>query len=60
MPYFENSGLSFYYVETGSGMPFIFLHGLGAGDRVARGDEQQRRQERDDDREGDELQIERR
>jgi len=29
MPYFENSGLSFYYVEKGSGMPFIFLHGLG-------------------------------
>jgi len=29
MPQFEHSGLSFYYVEVGSGMPFIFLHGLG-------------------------------
>jgi len=29
MPYFEHNGLSFYYVETGSGVPFIFLHGLG-------------------------------
>jgi pimeloyl-ACP methyl ester carboxylesterase len=29
MPYFEHSGLSFYYVEAGSGVPFIFLHGLG-------------------------------
>ena len=29
MPQFEHSGLSFYYVEVGSGIPFIFLHGLG-------------------------------
>ncbi len=29
MPYFEHNGLSFYYVEKGSGIPFIFLHGLG-------------------------------
>jgi pimeloyl-ACP methyl ester carboxylesterase len=29
MPQFEHSGLSFYYVEIGTGLPFIFLHGLG-------------------------------
>src|SRR3954452_14273003 len=29
MPYFEHSGLSFYYTEIGKGTPFIFQHGLG-------------------------------
>ena len=29
MPYFEHNELFFYYTETGSGMPFIFQHGLG-------------------------------
>ena len=29
MPQFKHNELSFYYVEAGSGMPFIFLHGLG-------------------------------
>lgn len=27
MPYFENSGAKLYYEETGSGEPFLFLHG---------------------------------
>ncbi len=29
MPYFEHDDLSFYYTETGKGIPFIFQHGLG-------------------------------
>ncbi len=29
MPYFKHTGLLFYCAETGSGIPFIFLHGLG-------------------------------
>ena len=29
MPYFDHNSLSFYYIQTGNGMPFIFQHGLG-------------------------------
>ena len=29
MPYSEHNGSSFYFVEKGSGVPFIFQHGLG-------------------------------
>ena len=29
MPYFEHNGSSFYFLEKGSGTPFIFQHGLG-------------------------------
>lgn len=30
MPLFEHDGLRFHYRESGSGVPFIFQHGLGA------------------------------
>jgi pimeloyl-ACP methyl ester carboxylesterase len=30
MPFFEHDGIRFHYRETGSGVPFIFQHGLGA------------------------------
>jgi pimeloyl-ACP methyl ester carboxylesterase len=29
MPYFKNDSISFYYTQTGSGIPFVFQHGLG-------------------------------
>jgi pimeloyl-ACP methyl ester carboxylesterase len=29
MPLFEHDGLSFNYVDSGSGLPFLFQHGLG-------------------------------
>lgn len=29
MPRFEHDGLSFHYVDRGSGVPFVFQHGLG-------------------------------
>ena len=29
MPFFHHDGLKFHYRETGSGIPFIFQHGLG-------------------------------
>jgi len=30
MPIFHHDGLKFHYRETGSGIPFVFQHGLGA------------------------------
>lgn len=30
MPCFSHDGIQFHYQETGSGLPFIFQHGLGA------------------------------
>lgn len=30
MPFFEHDGIRFHYRESGSGIPFIFQHGLGA------------------------------
>lgn len=30
MPTFAHDGLNFYYRESGSGVPFVFQHGLGA------------------------------
>jgi len=30
MPFFEHDGIRFHYRESGSGVPFIFQHGLGA------------------------------
>ena len=29
MPFFEHDGLNFHYLDKGSGMPFLFQHGLG-------------------------------
>src|SRR5215510_6025428 len=29
MPFLEQSGLKFHYEEKGSGIPFVFQHGLG-------------------------------
>ncbi len=29
MPIFHHDGLKFHYRETGSGLPFVFQHGLG-------------------------------
>ncbi len=30
MPHFEHDGIQFHYRESGSGIPFVFQHGLGA------------------------------
>jgi pimeloyl-ACP methyl ester carboxylesterase len=30
MPFFEHDGIQFHYRDSGSGVPFIFQHGLGA------------------------------
>ena len=30
MPFFDHDGIHFHYRESGSGMPFVFQHGLGA------------------------------
>src|SRR5436190_13712110 len=30
MPFFENRRIRLHYEESGSGLPFIFQHGLGA------------------------------
>lgn len=30
MPFFEHDGIHFHYRENGSGIPFVFQHGLGA------------------------------
>ena len=30
MPFFNHDGIQFHYRDTGSGVPFIFQHGLGA------------------------------
>lgn len=30
MPHFQHDGLTFHYRESGSGLPFVFQHGLGA------------------------------
>lgn len=30
MPFFHHDGIKFHYREAGEGIPFIFLHGLGA------------------------------
>ena len=30
MPFFDHDGIRFHYRESGSGVPFIFQHGLGA------------------------------
>jgi pimeloyl-ACP methyl ester carboxylesterase len=30
MPFFEHDGIRFHYRESGSGIPFVFQHGLGA------------------------------
>ncbi len=33
MPYFETNQITFHYLDTGSGLPFVFQHGLG-GDTI--------------------------
>jgi len=33
MPFFNHDGLSFHFLDSGSGTPFIFQHGLGANVR---------------------------
>ena len=30
MPFFEHDGIQFYYRDSGTGLPFVFQHGLGA------------------------------